>query len=117
MDLITSDRTLEVGDLVIHRYTNNHLIHRITKIERRYVDQYNLRFYQTKGAQLGDEYNPIVTIVQVGSFNMSLNPAEKVKKLKKALDAAYIIKLTPKMMEDHLHRIEKMFEELSRNEP
>lgn len=115
MDFITSDRTLAVGDLVIHRYTNNHLIHRIINIERRYLDKYSINYNKFQGSKIGDEWNPMVTIVQVGSFNMGAS--DKPKKLKKTMDASYVTKVTFQMMEDHLNRLEKMFDDLSRKDP
>jgi len=111
-DYITSDRTLQVGDIVISTYNKSTLLYRITNIERRFLEAFDMQYSDTyEDATIGDEYNPIVTIESVA--NLDAKPSnKKLRKIKQELDADYLVKITPQYMETYIKRMKALVKEL-----
>jgi len=106
-DFITSDRTLQVGDIVLSTYNKSTLLYRITDIERRFLCAYDLKYDVYKNANVGDEFNPIVTIESVASLNVTPS-SKKLRKVKQELDAEYLIKVTPQYIEAYIKRLQTL---------
>lgn len=112
MNFINSDPTLAVGDFVFHNYSKNELLWRITKIERRFLTKDDLRYSVYENGKVGDEYNPYVSIESVADFSIKTNVAKTMRKTKKGFDAAYLVKVDPKLIQDHIQRLKKMVVDL-----
>lgn len=112
MSFIDSDPTLAVGDFVFHNYSKNELLWKVTKIERRFLDQDDLRYGVYKDGKVGDEYNPIVTIESVADFSIKTGLKKKMRKQKKEFDAAYLVKVDPKLIQDHVQRLKQLVVDL-----
>jgi hypothetical protein len=110
-NFITSDRSLQAGDIVLSTYNKSTLIFRITDIERRFLEADDLKYHTYKNANIGDEYNPIVTIESVGSLD-AIPSKKKVRKVTKFLDASYLIKVTPQYIEAYIKRLDALMVEL-----
>ena len=112
MSFITSDPTLAVGDFVFHNYSKNELLWKVTKIERRFLTKDDLRNSVYEYGKVGDEYNPYVQIESVADFSIKVNVTKKMRKTKKGFDAAYLIKVNPKIVQDHIQRLKTIMSEL-----
>jgi|WetSurMetagenome_2_1015567.scaffolds.fasta_scaffold293949_2 hypothetical protein len=112
MSFIDSDPTLVVGDFVFHGYGKNELLWKIIEIERRYLTKDDLKYGVYKDGKVGDEYNPIVTIESVANFSIKMDLKKKSPKLKKELDAGYLKKVDPKLIEEHIQRLNKIISDL-----
>lgn len=112
MDFISSDRTLKVGDYVFNNYSKNELLWRVTKIERRFLTKDDLRYGVYKNGSVGDEYNPYVEIEAVADFSIKADSKKKMRKQTKGLDAAYLTKVEPQVIQDHLSKLKKMVADL-----
>lgn len=111
MDFITSDKSLKVGDLVFNGYSKNNFLYKITKIERRFLTQDDLRYNAYKGGQVGDEYNPYVTIEAVADLDLKTKPDTKLRKNVKGLDASYLTKVSPEFLQDYKDRLLKVIDQ------
>lgn len=105
MSFINSDPTLAVGDLVFQGYTKNNFLYKITNIERRFLTKDDLRYGVYKDGKVGDEYDPIVTIQVVADLDLKAKAGIKLRKNIKELDAAYLIKVKPSVLEDYKNRL------------
>lgn len=112
MSFIDSDPTLAVGDFVFHNYSKNELLWKVVKIERRFLTKDALRYGIYENGKVGDEYNPYVAIESVADFSIKANVAKKMRKIKKGLDAAYLVKVNPKIVQDHIQRLKTIVSEL-----
>ena len=112
MSFINSDPTLAVGDFVFHNYSKNELLWKVMKIERRFLKQEDLKYGVYKNGKVGDEYNPYIQIESVTDFSIKVNLTKKMRKIKKGLDAAYLIKVNPKIVQDHIQRLKTIVSEL-----
>lgn len=108
MDFISSDRTLKVGDYVFNNYSKNELLWRVTEIERRFLSKDDLRYQAYKGGKVGDEYNPYVVIEAVADFSIKANSKKKMRKQVKGLDAAYLVKVEPGVIQEHINRLNQI---------
>jgi len=108
MSFINSDPTLAVGDFVFHNYSKNELLWKVTKIERRFLTKDDLRYGVYEYGKVGDEYNPYVMIESVADFSIKTNVTKKMRKTKKGLDAAYLVKADPKLIQDHVQRLKQL---------
>lgn len=111
-DFIESDKTIAIGDLVLSNYHKGELIFKVTKIERRFLTKDDLRFDCYKGGQVGDEYNPYVTIESVANLSINVDPNKKFRKTVKGLDAAHLKKIDHKHIEAHIERIKNILADL-----
>lgn len=111
MDFIHSDRSLKVGDLVFQGYTKNNLLYKIIKIERRFLEEDDLRYGVYANGKVGDEYDPLVTIRVVADLDLKTKSTAKLRKNTKELDAAYLTKVDPKFLEDYKNRLTKIISE------
>lgn len=112
MKLINSDPTLAVGDFVFHNYSKNEFLWKIVHIERRYITKEDLRYSTLEDGKLGDEYDPLITIESVANFSITADVSNKIRKQKKILDASYLTKADPKLIEKHAHRLQKIISDL-----
>lgn len=113
-DFITSDRSLKEGDLVFSEYHKGQLLFKITKIERRYLTQQDIKHSVYSCGQVGDEYNPYVTIESVADLGVPRNPKKKFRKTVKTLDAAWLKRAEPEHIQAH---IKMLYEILSTHWP
>lgn len=105
-DFITSDRSLKVGDVVFSIYHKGERLFKITKIERRFLTQDDLRYNVYKDRSVGDEYNPTLDIESIADLSILTDPNKKFRKLvKKRLDAAWVRRADPSMIQDHIYRL------------
>lgn len=111
MDFITCDRSLQVGDYVFNNYSKNTILWKITGITRRFLSQSDLRSHVYSGGQVGDEWNPYVTIEAVADFGIK-PPGKKLRKQVKGLDAAWVSKADPKVFKEHIARLNKIVNDL-----
>lgn len=107
MDFISSDRTLKVGDYVFNNYSKNTILWKVTKIERRFLNQSDLKSSVYAGGQVGDEWNPYVVIEAVADFGVHTS-GKKLRKQVKGFDAAWVTKVDPKVFQDHIDRLKKL---------
>ena len=110
-NFITSDRTLQVGDIVLSSYKKSSYLCKIIHIERRFLDAYDLKYDVYKNANVGDEFNPIVTIESVASLDVTPS-SKKLRKVKQELDAEYLINVTPQYIEAYVKRLQALVVEL-----
>jgi hypothetical protein len=100
--------TYKVGDLVFSKYHKNETVYRITKIERRFlVDQWDVRSHQSvfPGCQIGDEYNPTVTIEAIADLSIKADPTKKMRRSTKSLDASWVMPVTPEHIAAHIRKL------------
>lgn len=112
MDFISSDRTLKVGDYVFNNYSKNELLWRVTKIERRFLLKDDLKYQAYKSGKVGDEYNPYVVIEAVADLSSKHDSNKKLRKTVKGLDAAWVSKVDPPKLQDHINRLQKLMADL-----
>jgi hypothetical protein len=112
MSYIDSDPTLAVGDFVFHTYSKNELLWKITKIERRFLTKDDLKYSVYENGKVGDEYNPYVSIESVADFSIKANVKKKMRKTKKGFDAAYLVKVDPKLIQEHVQRLKQLVVDL-----
>lgn len=112
MNFINSDPTLAVGDFVFHNYSKNELLWKVTKIERRYLTKEDLIYSFYEYGKVGDEYSPYVMIESVADFSIKADLKKKMRTQKKGLDASYLIKVNPKIVQDHIQRLKTIISEL-----
>jgi len=105
MSFIDSDPSLKVGDLVFQGYTKNNFLYKIVNIERRFLTKEDLRYGVYKDGKVGDEYDPIATIQVVADLDLKVKPGTKLRKITKELDATYLTKVNPSVLEDYKNRL------------
>ena len=111
MDFITSDKSLQVGDLVFNGYSKNNYLYKVTQITRRFLTKEDLRYNAYQGGQVGDEYNPYVTIEAVADLDLKANPKAKLRKNVKGLDASYLTKVDPNFLQEYKDRLLKVIDQ------
>lgn len=111
MDFITSDRTLQIGDLVFSTYHKGELLFKISKIERRFLTADLLKYSPYSKGQVGDEYNPLVTIESVANLSVRYDASKKFRKHVKTLDATYLIKVDPEYIKAYIKRLHELLAE------
>lgn len=111
-DFITSDRTLQVGDLVFSTYHKGEYLWKILEVTRRYVDQGDISFYGPKGGQIGDEKNPYMKVQAVASLSITADPSKKLRKMVAGLDAAWIKKVDPAHIMAHIKKLNALITEM-----
>jgi hypothetical protein len=110
MDFIDSDRSLQVGDYVFHNYSKNSFLWKITKITRRFLTQDDLRYGVYKNANIGNEYNPYVEIESIADLGFNL-VNKKYRKQIRYFDAVYLIKVDPKVIQNHINTLNKVLKD------
>lgn len=111
MSFINSDASLKVGDLVFQDYTKNNFLYKIVSIKRRFLTKDDLRYGVYKDGNIGDEYTPIATIEAVADLDLKTKPGAKLRKTTKELDAAYLYKVDPNVLQDYKNRLTKIIGE------
>jgi hypothetical protein len=110
MAFVGSCEILKEGDFVLYDSNSKFIIWKITKIERRFLTEDDVKRYTCyNSCSVGDEYAPLVTI----SFVKDISNVTK-KKRSHILDASYLKKVNSKQIEDSiLKQIEKLNNMLS----
>ena len=111
-DFITSDRTLQVGDLVFSNYHKGEYLWQIVEITQRYVDQNDISFYGPKGGKIGDEKNPYVKIQAVANLSITADPNKKLRKMTAGLDADWVKRVDPAHIVAHIKKINELITEM-----
>jgi hypothetical protein len=111
MDFVKSDRTLKVGDLVFSRYHKGQRVWQVTDIQKRYLDQSMLIYDVYSAGNVGDEYNPLVTICSLVDLNV-VPSSKKHKKITAVLDAAHVVKITPDHLIAQIKKLKDVLNEL-----
>lgn len=111
MDFITSDRTLQVGDLVFSSYHKKDLLFKITKIERRFLTLDLLRYNVYSKGQVGDEYNPIVVIKSIANLSIKYDSKKKFRPTTASIDASYLKIVTPEHIQAYIKRLHEILTE------
>ncbi len=112
MSFIRSDPTLAVGDFVLSSYHKGELVFKVTKITPRFLTAADLRYEVYKGAKVGDEYTPLVTIESVANLSINADPNKKFRKTTKSLDAWWVRKISVETLEKHMRRLSNIIHDL-----
>lgn len=104
--------SFEVGNIVTSRYTKNDFLFKVVEIERRFLTKTDLKYSVYQGHQLGDEYNPLVTIKPVANLSVKFDASKKLRSTKSVLDAAYLTKVTPEFLKKHIERLNSLLLEV-----
>lgn len=98
----------KVGDLVWSKYHKNEVVYRITNIDRRFiVDTFDARQHQYvfPGCEVGDEYNPYITVEAVMDLSIKADSNKKMRKSSKGLDASWLLPVTSQHIQAHIKRL------------
>lgn len=102
----------DVGDLVFSTYHKKEYLFKVTKIERRYIDQNDLRYNCYANCQVGDEKSPLVSIIAVSNLSIVADPNKKFRKTGATIDAAYIKKVEPTHIQAHIRKLNDLITEM-----
>jgi hypothetical protein len=95
--------------VIYHKYEN---LFRIIDIERRYLAKDDMKYNDYQNGKVGDEYNPLVQIEAVVNLSIRSEPDNKLRKIRKILDAAWVKKVDPAYIQAHIQRLNSLLTEL-----
>lgn len=115
--LITWNTSLKVGDIVFSGYTKNELLFQIVAIERRFLQSHDFftnmqPTHPYYGRQVGNEYNPLVTIKAVANLSINFDASKKLRQMVKVLDGAYLRRADPTYLQAYMKRLQQVMDEL-----
>lgn len=96
------DRSIDIGDLVTGYHKG---IWRVTKIDRRFLTQDDLRYQAYKDRQVGDEYSSLVQYQQVLTDDY-----QKGRKITKTCDISYCRKIDDTFIKEKRDELERQIE-------